>query len=92
VLKIFEETGNVEAGKSSGRPKALNVYDEFIIIENVIENPSIYLHEIKEDLTGREVDVSTICRFLHRNAWVFTAKTEASSSATQPRTPPKVYD
>ena len=63
VLKIFEETGNVEAGESSGRPKALNVYDEFIVIENVIENPNIYLHEIKEDLrttTGREVDVSTI--------------------------------
>ena len=63
LLKIFEETGNVEAGESSGRPKALNVYDEFIVIENVIENPNTYLHEIKEDLrttTGREVDVSTI--------------------------------
>ena len=72
VLKIFEETGNVEPGKSSGRPKTLNVYDEFIIIENVLENPSIYLHEIKEDLrttTGRELDESTICRFLHRNGF-----------------------
>ena len=65
VLKTFEETGNVEPGKSSGRPKCLI----FIII---LENPSIYLHEIKKDLrttTGRELDVSTICRFLHRNGF-----------------------
>ena len=72
VLQIFEETGDVEPGKSSGRPKSWNIYDEFVIIENVLENPSIYLHEIREDLrktTGRELDESTICRFLHRNGF-----------------------
>ena len=85
VLKIFEETGNVEAGKSSGRPKALNVYDEFIIIENVIENPKGRLEDNYRKGGGCEYHMQVFAQ-----EWVFTAKT--SSSAMQPRTRPKVYD
>ena len=72
VLQIFEKTGDVEPGKRTGRPTFLTVYENFIIVEKVLENPSIYLHEIREDLrktTGRDVNESTICRVLHKNGF-----------------------
>ena len=41
--------------------------DKLIILESVVDNPGIYLDEIREKLieeTGTEVDRSTICRFI----------------------------
>ena len=44
--------------------------DENIIIENLLEKPGMYLHELQYEIssiTGTQVDESTICRFLKRN-------------------------
>ena len=41
--------------------------DKQIILESLLDNPGIYLHEIKKQLieeTGTDVDISTICRFI----------------------------
>ena len=52
ILQKFEETGDVEAGKSPGRPSSLTVYNEFIILENILERPNLYLHEIRNDTSS----------------------------------------
>ena len=65
TVRKFEEDGTVEARKH----KALTVYDELLIIQSVLDNPSIYLHELQrwvEETTSTSVTESAICRFLHR--------------------------
>ena len=42
----FEEDGTVEARKHKGE-ESLTVHDELLIIQTVLENPSIYLHELQ---------------------------------------------
>ena len=46
TVRKFEEDGTVEAGKHEGE-KTLTVYDELLIIQSVLDNPSIYLHELQ---------------------------------------------
>ena len=41
-----------------------------MILENILERPATYLHEIVSDMkqvTGTEVDEATVCRFLKKN-------------------------
>ena len=43
-------------------------YDKLVILETVIDQPGVFLRELQsklESTTGTQVDVSTICRFLH---------------------------
>ena len=46
TVRKFEENGTVEARKHEGE-EALTVYDELLIIQSVLGNPSIYLHELQ---------------------------------------------
>ena len=55
-------------GQETRRGKTLTVYDELLIIQSVLDNPSIYLHELwcrVEETTSTNVTESAICRFLH---------------------------
>ena len=64
----LSESCTVEARKHEGK-KALMVYDELLIIQSVLDNPSIYLQELQrrvEETTSTSVTESAICRFLHR--------------------------
>ena len=83
TVKLFDSTGAVEKSyPSNAGTRKLTDIDRLIILENVIENPGIYLAELKHKLieeTGSEVDVSTICRFLSTSGFtwqkmVITAK------------------
>ena len=70
TLKLFDTTGSVEKKMypdGHGSPK-LSEADQMHILEVVLENPSIYLHELKFELQARGTHVheSTICRFLQR--------------------------
>ena len=62
------EDGTVEARKHKGE-ESLTVNDELLIIQTVLDNPSIYLHELQrrvEETTNTSVSESAICRFLHQ--------------------------
>ena len=70
VVSRFGDTPNVEVMARKGAPTKMTALDEFVIMENILERPSTYLHELQSDLkltTGTDVHVATICRFLQRN-------------------------
>ena len=76
TVKLFEATGAVSKAqhpKGMSHPcTKLTVFDEFLILELVIERPGIYLREIQcelKDETGTDVSISTICNFLHKNGF-----------------------
>ncbi len=51
-------------------PMMMTAMDEFLVMENILESLSMYLHELHSDvklITGTDVDVTTICRFLKNN-------------------------
>ena len=52
TVKLFEETGTVESiqGFHQNTTKKLSTQDEIMIIEAVLEKPSVYLHELKSIL------------------------------------------
>ena len=66
----FYNLGSVEeAGTSSGRYRELSEAEETILLDIVFNNPRIYLDEIKstfEELTGKSVHNSTLCREVRR--------------------------
>lgn len=74
TVAIFDDTGDVrpkDYPPNTGTAKLTEV-DKLIILELAIERPGIYLREIQAELsqeTGTEVDVSTICRFLHASGF-----------------------
>jgi len=76
VLKLFDSTSSVDKRvySTSTNRKRLSSADELHILELVIENPGIYLSELKVELMARgtTADVSTICRFLKSSG--FTRK------------------
>ena len=70
TLKLFDTSGLIEKKmypNNHGGPK-LSKADQLHILELVLENPGIYLHELKLELQARGTDVheSTICRFLQQ--------------------------
>lgn len=70
TVNLFDTTGTVEKKVYiSNHMRKLSRSDQLHILELVIENPSIYLHELKLELQARgtEVDESTICRFLQQS-------------------------
>ena len=70
VTSRFEQTGGVDVKSRQGAPRKLTAMDEFLIMENILNQPSMYLYELQSDIrrvTSTDVDVSTICRFLKNN-------------------------
>ena len=68
-MALFEESGSVEKCKylpNTGTTKLTNI-GKLFVLEIAIDNPGIYLREIKQKLmeeTGIDVNESTICRVL----------------------------
>lgn len=63
VRKLFDTTGSVDKQKYPVRllGKSLTTYDEFAILELVLQRPGIYLHEICRELldtTGTDTSVA----------------------------------
>lgn len=55
--------------RNRGADTSLTVYHELFILQTVLENPSVYLHEIQRrvaEVTTTLIDESTICCYLHR--------------------------
>ena len=76
VLKLFEQTAEVSA-KIPERDGTRKIDDsgELLIVGLLMENPSLYLGEICQEVQGTlgiQVSPSTVCRIIHRNG--FTRK------------------
>lgn len=74
ILQLFHTTGSLcKKSKSSANAfRKLTSPAQMLILNLVIEKPGIYLKEIQEELLHTlmlEVDISTICRFLHSNGF-----------------------
>ena len=71
IARLFDSTGSVDpkVDPDKGQAlKALSSYDEFYIMELVLEKPGIYLREICHELfqqTGAAVSEAIVCRFLN---------------------------
>ena len=55
--------------------KSLTTYDEFAMLELVLQRPGIYLHEICKELldtTGTDTSVTPICKFLKKCGFIRT--------------------
>lgn len=67
TLRLFDSTGTVDKkAYSCTSRKKMSTTDQLHLLELVIENPGMYLTEMKKELhaRGTDVDESTICRFL----------------------------
>ena len=87
TVRKFEENGTVEARKHEGE-KALTVYDELLIIQSVLGNPSIYLHELQRRVeettsTCTSITESAFCRFLHRQKFSHKKLTKIASQRSE---------
>ena len=75
-LAKFHQTGDVIPKKHrSGPQPLLGELGQLILVRLISENPSIYLHEIKEEFTrvfGVPISVSVICKTV--NLMGFTRK------------------
>ena len=75
ICQKFVFTGNVVAERA-GRPvgtTTLHRHEEYIIMEAILKEPATRLHQLAstiQEQTGSEFDVSTLCRTLHRLAWI----------------------
>ena len=75
VCQKFVFTGKVVAERA-GRPvrtTTLHRHEEYIIMEAILKEPATRLHQLAstiQEQTGSEFDVSTLCRTLHRLAWI----------------------
>ena len=68
AIKQFDK-GTVAAKKNKGYHK-LSDYEEFAILEVLVERPSMYLKEVCRhvyDVTGTVITESAVCRFLQCN-------------------------
>ena len=84
TVRKFED-GTVEARKHKGE-KTLTVYDELLIIQTILDNPSIYLYELQrrvEETTNTSVSESAICRFLHREKFSRKKLTKIASQRSE---------
>ena len=73
VINKFRSTGSVQKSTPCTRssPKLTAVL-QYYIMDLVITNPGIYLHEIQAKVTENylvNVNCSTICRFLHKSGF-----------------------
>lgn len=71
AVQLFEETGTVCSiqGYHENTCKKLSAYDELTIIEAIVNQPSLYLHELQHKVlitTGNDLSIPTICKYLHK--------------------------
>ena len=72
IGSLFDSTGSVDPKVVPDKVatlKSLSSYDEFYIMELILERPGIYLREICFELyqfTGAVVSEATVCRFLKK--------------------------
>ena len=68
-VNLFHMTGNVEPTKQRhGPPRLLNDFEQTLLIQLIVNSPSIYLSEVQArlyDATGTTVHESTIRRTIH---------------------------
>ena len=66
---MFDNTGSVDKkAYSCSVSRKMSTADQLHVLELAIENPGIYLTEMKElHARGTDVDESTICRFLKQS-------------------------
>jgi transposase len=74
VVSLFEETGTVCTiqGYREKPQKKLSTRDEIAILTAVVEDPSMYLHELKHCLlqsTGTDISTASICKLLHKSGF-----------------------
>ena len=67
TIQLFEETGTVCSiqGYHENIFKKLSAYDELTIIEAIVNQPSLYLHELQHKVintTGNDLSIPTICK------------------------------
>ena len=85
TVRKFEEDCTVEARTHKGE-ESLTVHDELLIIQTVLDNPSIYLHELQcrvEETTNTSISESAICRFLHREKFSHKKLTKIASQRSE---------
>ena len=74
TIQLFRTSDSVSK-KQHPKEKAfrkLTTLAQLLILYLVVQNPGIYLHEIQEEMLNTlmiEVDVGTICRFLHQSGF-----------------------
>ena len=72
-LALFQATGSVTFQPHTGGPhQILDDQEQFIVMQALIHNPTMYLYEVQEYLrllTGKEVSLSTICRTIKRRGF-----------------------
>ena len=66
AVQLFEETGTVCSiqGYHENICKKLSIHDELTIIEAIVNQPSLYLHELQHKVlitTGNNLSIPTIC-------------------------------
>ena len=70
IVKLFLNTGDVEpSSRKNGPDRLISEFDELVLVQCVSEKPSMYLHELQNELfcaTGTWVDCATVCRTLKR--------------------------
>ena len=52
-VKLFDQTGDVSAKKSSGRPREMTQLEEQVIVETVLHFPDLYLDELVSEVSSR---------------------------------------
>ena len=79
IYRQFEVSGDIAAPTDASKPRpdlrVLNEHSELIVVGLILENPTLYLHELCQtiqDVTSLSASQSTICRLLHR--YGFTRK------------------
>ncbi len=78
IGRLFDTTGSIDKKSRLDGGQALKLltsYDEWMIMELVLERPGIYLLEICRELrhfTGTEVSEATVCRFLQKAGFMRT--------------------
>ena len=69
IVDRFERTGEVTRSVKPATERILHEHDVFVLMQIVLERPSVYLHELQRALaqtTGMFVSEATICRTIKR--------------------------
>jgi transposase len=89
IGQLFDSTGSVDKQACPDKGlalKALTTYDEFIIMELVLQRPGIYLREICQELqqsTGTDVSEPMVCRFLQKAGFTRTKIQHVASQQSE---------
>ena len=69
-VESFHTSGNVDpANNRHGPLPMLNEFEQLTVLQSLLDNPSMYLDEVQQELanvTCTVVHISTICRTINR--------------------------